>query len=240
MESGNRYQRILLKLSGEALSDKGQTGVSSQACLKIGRMILEAYQLNVQIGIVIGGGNFIRGSQLSQDLKMPLASAHHTGMIATVMNGLILQQTLNHLGCPTKLMTSFPCTPLAPSHDLNKALEDLNNNQVVIFSGGTGNPFFTTDTAASLRACEIGADVVLKATKVDGVYDKDPLKHSDAKKFESLSYQQVLEQKLEVMDAAAISLCRENQIPIIVFNMYKSDNLLQIIQKTPCGTIVKG
>lgn len=232
---------MLLKLSGEALvGEKSHFGVELDACNSIANNIKAAHKTGSQIGIVIGGGNFVRGQTFCKELSMPEAKADQVGMLATIMNGIILQRALINAGCPTKLMSSFNCGSITEFFCLDTALNYLDQGHVVIFSGGTGNPFFTTDTAASLRACEIGAEVLLKATKVDGIFDKDPKTNADAKKYDQLTYNEVLEKNLKVMDATAISLCREHQIPVVVFNMYDENNILNVIQKKPCGTRVKG
>lgn len=235
------YKRILLKLSGESLvSENTQVGVEFEACRKIATSIKLAHEQNVKIGIVIGGGNFVRGHTYCKELNMPQAKADQVGMLATLMNGITLQRALLNAQCPTKLMSAFPCGAIAELFNLDLALKYLEENQIVIFAGGTGNPFFTTDTAASLRACEIQADALLKATKVDGVFDKDPKTNSDAEKFDLLSYNDVLEKDLKVMDATAISLCKEHQIPIVVFNMYHENNIKDVIQRKSCGTRIEG
>ncbi|MCH9631903.1 MAG: Uridylate kinase [Chlamydiae bacterium] len=239
--SSPSYKRILLKLSGESLvSENSKVGVEFEACRKIAESIKEAQKLNVEIGIVIGGGNFFRGHVYCKELNMPQAKADQVGMLATLMNGITLQRALLNVGCPTKLMSAFPCGAMAELFNADLAKKYLEENQVVIFAGGTGNPFFTTDTAASLRACEIQANALLKATKVDGVFDKDPKVNSDAQKYDQLSYNDVLEKDLKVMDATAITLCREHQIPIVVFNMYKENNIRNVIQKKSCGTRIEG
>lgn len=240
MTETNPYKRILLKLSGESLVGSNKhVGVELSACQAIAKSIKSAYDKGVTIGIVIGGGNFVRGNTFCKELNMPEAKADQVGMLATVMNGIILQSALLNEGCQAKLMSSFNCGSIAEFFCLETALEYLKQNQIVIFAGGTGNPFFTTDTAASLRACEIGAEAILKATKVDGIYDKDP-KYKDAKKYDQVTFNEVLEKDLKVMDATAISLCREHEIPIVVFNMYDKDNILNVIERKPCGTLVKG
>lgn len=241
MADSSHYKRILLKLSGEALvGENNHVGVELSACNSIANSIKAAHNMGTKIGIVIGGGNFVRGHTFCKELSMPEAKADQVGMLATIMNGIILQRALINVGCPTKLMSAFNCGSITEFFCLDTALNYLEQNQVVIFAGGTGNPFFTTDTAASLRACEIGAEVLLKATKVDGIFDQDPKKNPNAKKFESLTYNEILEKNLKVMDATAISLCREHQIPVVVFNMYDENNILNVIQKKPCGTRVEG
>lgn len=241
MTKHEHYKRILLKLSGESLvGENRQVGVELDPCMHIANSIKVAHKAETKIGIVIGGGNFVRGSTFCKELNMPEAKADQVGMLATIMNGIILQRALLNVGCPTKLMSAFNCGAITEFFCLDKALQYLEENQIVIFAGGTGNPFFTTDTAASLRACEIGAEVLLKATKVEGIFDKDPMKYRDAKKFERISFTEVLEKNLKVMDATAISLCREHNIPVVVFNMYQEDNILKVIHKKPCGTLVEG
>lgn len=235
------YNRVLLKLSGESLVGKNrQVGVELEACKRIANSIKAAHEIGTKIGIVIGGGNFVRGQTFCKELNMPEAKADQVGMLATIMNGIILQRALLNVSCPTKLMSAFNCGSITEFFCLDRALQYLDENQIVIFAGGSGNPFFTTDTAASLRACEIQAEVLLKATKVDGVFNKDPLIYKDAKKFDHLTYNEVLEKNLKVMDATAISLCKEHNIPVVVFNMYQENNILNVIQKKSCGTLVEG
>lgn len=240
MSEKSAYKRVLLKLSGQALTTQGQPiGIEEEACLDIAKTIQNTLKLNIELAIVLGGGNFIRGHTLSSKLNMDRTEADHVGMYATLMNGMILHHALKKVGVKSIVLSSFECS-FVEKYNYQAAQSYLSQGLVVIFVGGTGSTHFTTDTAAALKACEIKAEVILKATKVDGVYDKDPKKHSDAKMYNQLSYSEVLEKNLGVMDATAISLCREFNVPIIVFNMYKPENLKNAICKKSIGTKVLG
>lgn len=231
------FRRILLKLSGEALQGDKQYGISPAVLDAIAEELKVIYDLNVQIAIVIGGGNIFRGVAASAQ-GMDRASADYMGMLATIINALALQDALETAGLPTRVQTAIEMSQLAELYIRRRAIRHLEKGRLVIFAGGTGNPYFTTDTAAALRAMEIHADVILKATKVDGVYDKDPVKHKDARKFDKLSHLDVLKQDLKVMDATAISLCRDHALPIIVFNLNQQGNIQRAICGEPIGTIV--
>lgn len=233
------YSRILLKLSGEALMGSEKSGVDHKACKEIAAAIKEIRGLGVQIGVVVGGGNIFRGSQ-AKEFGFSRTPADHVGMLATTINGLILQQTLQSMGCKSQVMSAFDTDSIIETYNWQSALAHLDHGAVVIFVGGTGNPYFTTDTAAALRASEIKAEVVLKATKVDGVYDKDPMKNKKAVKLDHLTYTDVLNQELNVMDATAIALCRDNQIPIHVFNLFKKGALLAAVCEKKGGSFISG
>ncbi len=233
-----KYQKILLKLSGEALQGKEDVGISVDSLKAISKEIVEIHSLGVEIAIVMGGGNIFRGIA-GAAIGMDRSAADYMGMLATVINSLALQDSLEGEGIVTRVQSALEIRQVAEPYIRRRAIRHLEKNRVVIFAAGTGNPFFTTDTAATLRAREIGADVILKATKVDGIYDKDPLKHTDAKMFKQLSYMEVLNKDLKVMDATAISLCREGKIPIIVFNMFESGNIYRIIMGEDIGSVVK-
>ena len=233
-----KYQKILLKLSGEALQGKENIGISVDSLKAISKEIVEIHSLGVEIAIVIGGGNIFRGIA-GAAIGMDRSAADYMGMLATVINSLALQDSLEGEGIVTRVQSALEIRQVAEPYIRRRAIRHLEKGRVVIFAAGTGNPFFTTDTAATLRAREIGADVILKATKVDGIYDKDPLKHTDAKIFKQLSYMEVLNKDLKVMDATAISLCREGKIPIIVFNMFESGNIYRIIMGEDIGSVVK-
>ena len=239
MAKRSLYKRILLKLSGEAFMGAGKFGIEQKATHSIAAAIKEIHALGVQIGIVVGGGNIFRGSQAS-DFGFSRTPADHVGMLATTINGLILQQSLASQGCESHVMSAFDTDSIIEKYNWQAALSHLERGALVIFVGGTGNPYFTTDTAAALRASEINAEVLLKATKVDGIYDKDPLRYPKAKKFPRLSYADVLNQKLNVMDATAIALCRENKIPIHVFNLFKPGALLAAVKQGKGGSLVTG
>ena len=231
------FRRILLKLSGEALQgDKGY-GISPTVLESIAGEVKDIYALGVQTAIVIGGGNIFRGVAASSQ-GMDRATADYMGMLATVINGLALQDALDGVGVPTRVQTAIDMRQLAEPYIRRRAERHLEKGRVVIFAAGTGNPYFTTDTAASLRAMEIHADIILKATKVDGIYDLDPVHHKNAVKFTKLSYLEVLQRDLKVMDSTAISLCRDNNLPIMVFNLNQKGNIQRAVLGEPIGTLV--
>jgi len=216
---------------------KSSYGIDFDAISNISKEIKEVVNLGVQLGIVVGGGNIFRG--LEANVRgMDRTSADYMGMLATVINSVALQSALEQLGVITRVLSAIEMREVAETFIQRRAVRHLEKGRVVIFAGGTGNPYFTTDTAASLRAIEIKADVILKATKVDGVYDKDPIKHSDARMFQEICYNDVLTRRLKVMDATAISLCRENNLPIVVFNLQKKGNIKRVICGKPVGTTV--
>lgn len=233
------YKRILLKLSGETLMGPQAFGIDQDASQKIALAIKALKKAKIEVAIVIGGGNIFRGIHLEK-LGMARTPADQMGMLATLINGIALRQALAIVECESKIMTAIECPKIAEMYNWKGALEALAKDVVLIFSGGTGNPYFTTDTAAALRASEINADVLLKATKVNGVYNKDPLKYRDAVKYDTLSYTQVLEDQLEVMDATSIALCRDNQIPIFVFNMenLQEDKIIKVLSQKNMGTLI--
>jgi uridylate kinase len=231
------YDRILLKLSGEALAGTKGFGIDLQVLKDLAEDIKEIHELGVQIAIVIGGGNIFRGMNASE-AGMDRASADYMGMLATVMNALAIQDALEKVGVFTRVQSAIEMQEIAEPYIRRKAERHLEKNRVVIFAAGTGNPFFTTDTAAALRACEIGSSVLLKATKVDGIYDADPVKNPNAKRFDELTYMDVLSKGLEVMDSAAISLCMDNAMPIIVFSMNERGTMKRVIQGEKVGTLI--
>ena len=233
------YKRILLKLSGEALLGKQSSGVDPEVANFIAEEIKSVTDLQVQICIVIGGGNIFRGLEASSK-GMDRTSADYMGMLATVINSLALQSALEMRGILTRVQSSIEMHQIAEPFIQRKAVRHLEKGRIVIFAGGTGNPYFTTDTAASLRAMEINADVIMKATKVDGVYDSDPVKNKNAVMYKKISYIDVLTKNLKVMDATAISLCRDNNLPIVVFNMQKKGNIRRTICGEKIGTYVGG
>ena len=231
------YKKILLKLSGEALMGDQEFGISSDVIASYAKQIKEIVDFGVEISIVIGGGNIFRGlSGAAQGVDR--VTADHMGMLATVINSLALQNSIEKLGVPTRVQTAIEMPKVAEPFIKRRAQRHLEKGRVVIFGAGTGNPYFTTDTAAALRAIEMETDVVIKATKVDGIYDKDPVKYPDAKKYETVTYNEVLAKDLKVMDATAISLCRENKLPIIVFNSLIEGNLKKVVMGEHIGTIV--
>jgi len=231
------YKKILLKLSGEALMGDQEFGISSDVITSYAKQIKEIVDLGVEVSIVIGGGNIFRGiSGAAQGVDR--VTGDHMGMLATVINSLALQNSIEKLGVPTRVQTAIEMPKVAEPFIKRRAQRHLEKGRVVIFGAGTGNPYFTTDTAAALRAIEMETDVVIKATKVDGIYDKDPIKYPDAKKYETVTYNEVLAKDLKVMDATAISLCRENKLPIIVFNSLIEGNLKKVVMGEHIGTIV--
>jgi uridylate kinase len=233
------FKRVILKLSGEAIQGKEGHGIDLAVCTRLARQIKEIKELKVQIALVVGGGNIFRGEVESKNFGMDRSVADYMGMLATVINGLALQNVLEKMAVPTRVLTAIEMHAVAEPYIRRRAIRHLEKGRVVIFVAGTGNPYFTTDTAAALRAMEINADAILKATKVDGVYSADPHKVKGAKKFQELSYLDVLQKRLKVMDATAISLCMDNKLPIIVFNFTEYGNIKRVILGEKIGTSVK-
>lgn len=231
------YSRILLKLSGEALMGDQEFGISSEVISSYAKQIKDIVDLGVEVGVVIGGGNIFRGLSGAEQ-GVDRVTGDHMGMLATVINSLALQNSIEKLGVPTRVLTAIEMPKIAEPFIKRRAQRHLEKGRVVIFGAGTGNPYFTTDTAAALRAIEINADIVIKATKVDGIYDKDPVKFEDAKKYETITYTEVLNNNLKVMDAAAISLCRDNKLPLIVFDSLKEGNIKKVVLGEKIGTVV--
>jgi len=231
------YNRILLKLSGEALMGEQSYGIDPAVATRIAQDIAEIQALGVQTGVVIGGGNIFRGLAASAR-GMDRSTGDYMGMLATVINALALQDALEHAGVPTRVLTAIEMRAVAEPFIRRRAIRHLEKGRVVVFAAGTGNPYFTTDTAAALRAMEMKAEVILKATKVDGIYSADPVKHPDATRYEKISYLQVLQQRLQVMDATAISLCMDNKLPILVFNLKTPGNIKRVVMGDAVGTIV--
>jgi uridylate kinase len=234
-----RYGRILLKLSGEALLGDRPYGVDPAFCAFIARQVGEVHRLGVQVGIVVGGGNIFRGLAAAAS-GMDRATGDYIGMLATVMNGLALQDALERAGVPTRVMSAIAMNEVAEPYIRRRAVRHLEKGRVALFVAGTGNPYFTTDTAAALRAVEIGAEVLLKATKVDGVYDADPATHPNARRYAELEYADLLRDQLKVLDAAAVSLCMENDLPIVVFDLNQPDNITRVAAGEPVGTRISG
>ena len=233
-----KYKRILLKLSGEALAGDAGFGINPDTIKQVAEEVVGVVETGVQIGIVIGGGNIFRGIAASAK-GMDRATSDYMGMLATCINSLALQDALEKLGAHTRVQSAINMSEIAEPYIRRRAMRHLEKGRIVIFGAGTGNPYFTTDTAAALRAMEINADAILKATKVDGIYNKDPMKHKDAKKYDSLSYIDVLNQKLQVMDSTAISLCMDNNLPIITFNLLTHGNIKRVVLGEKIGTIVQ-
>ena len=233
------YRRVLLKLSGEILMGKQTFGIDQEAVSVVAAEIRDVVALGIQLGIVIGGGNIFRGLAASAE-GMERTSADYMGMLATVINSLALQSALERAGVPTRVQTAIEMREVAEPFIQRRAIRHLEKGRVVIFAAGTGNPYFTTDTAATLRAVEIKADIILKATNVDGVYDRDPVRYADAIMYDKISYTEVLTKNLKVMDATAISLCRDNGLPLSVFNLQQAGNIKRVICGENVGTIVGG
>jgi uridylate kinase len=233
-----RFKRILLKLSGESFGDNSSSGLSPVACQRIAHEIASAVKLDIHLAVVVGGGNILRGSQ-AQHFSFERIPADQIGMLGTLVNGIALQQNLQQLGLATRLFCSFPCGNMAEPFDWKEASQAFLRREIVIFSGGTGNPYFSTDTAAALRAKEIEAEVIFKATKVDGLYSDDPLKNSKAIRYDQLTYSEVLSKKLRVMDGPAIAFCQEYGIPICIFNVFVEQGFIQALCHNK-GSLITG
>lgn len=234
------YKRIVLKISGESVQGPKGHGVDPHALANIGNRIKELTDISVELAIVIGGGNIIRGVTACSEKEIERTTADYMGMLATIINSIGLQSYLEQIGVPTRVMTAIDINKIAEPYIKRRAIRHLEKGRVVIFAGGTGNPFFSTDTAAVLRAVELNADVIFKATKVDGVFDSDPVKNKNAKKFDKLTYIEILNKQLKVMDSTAISLCMDNNLPIIVLNLWKEGCLKRAFKGEVIGTLVTG
>ncbi len=237
MAERKKYKRVLLKISGEALKGKGEYGICPETINDVAKQIAEVKSLGVEVCLVIGGGNIFRGIA-GATKGMDRSNADYMGMLATIMNSIAMQDALEKINIHTRVLSALEVKEVCEPYIRRRAVRHLEKGRVVIFAGGTGNPYFTTDTAACLRAMESDSEVILKATSVDGVYDKDPRKHEDAKFFEELKYLDVLKQGLKVMDATAVSLCMDNNLPIIVFNLKKEGNIKKVIMGEKIGTMV--
>ena len=235
--NNHRYRRVLLKLSGESLAGEGESGISPQVVGQIAGELRDVKALGCDLAVVVGGGNIFRGLKAAE-MGMDRATGDYMGMLATVLNSLALQDALEKLGVPTRVLSALEIREVAEPYIRRRATRHLEKGRVVIFAAGTGNPFFTTDTAASLRAVEIGADVIMKATRVDGVYSADPEKDPSATRFETLTHFDVLQKGLRVMDTTAISLCMENRMPIVVFDMMRAGNIVRAVSGERIGTMV--
>lgn len=233
------YRRILLKLSGEALMGSEDYGIDPKVITRLAREVMEAQQAGAEIALVVGGGNIFRGAGLAAS-GMDRVTGDHMGMLATVINALAMQDALEKLGGKARVMSAIKINDVCEDYIRRRAIRHLEKGRLVIFAAGTGNPFFTTDSGAALRAIEIGADLLLKATKVDGVYDKDPKKHADAVRFDTLSYDEVIARDLQVMDTAAFALCRDSNVPLRIFDMSQPGELLRILRGENIGTLVQG
>ncbi|MCB1127135.1 MAG: UMP kinase [Verrucomicrobiae bacterium] len=234
-----KYKRILLKLTGEALGDAAGSGIGSERVHRVAGEIMEVQQMGVQVCVVVGGGNIFRGVQGSQK-GVQRATGDYMGMLATIINALALQDALEKQGAACRVQSAITVAQVAEAFIRRRAMRHLEKGRVVIFAGGTGNPYFSTDTAASLRASEIGAEIILKATKVDGIYDSDPLENPDAKRYEHITYQEAIGKRLRVMDTTAFSMCMDNRMPIIVFDVFKPHNIRRLALGETIGTLVTG
>jgi uridylate kinase len=235
-----KYKRVLLKLSGEGFGAPGKSGINIDDTIKIANQVKKVHERGTQLAIVIGAGNLLRGDQFSAGgTVIKKTTAHYMGMLATVLNGMALQSCLESIGCATRLMTAIRMETVAEPYIHRRAIRHLEKGRIVILAGGTGNPFVTTDTAAALRACELDANIILKATKVDGVYTEDPEINPHAQKYQKLTHSQVLRDNLRVMDAAAIDMCRSAKLPILVFNFNKEGNIERAVAGQAIGTLVE-
>jgi uridylate kinase len=233
---GTAYSRVLLKISGEGFCHEGSFGIEAPELGAVAQQCIDVAKMGVQLAIVVGGGNFIRGATFAEDGNIPRATADYMGMLATILNAVALQETMEKMGQPTRVQSAISVYSVCEPFIRRRAIRHLEKGRVLILAGGTGNPFFTTDTCAALRATEIGADVLLKATKVDGIYTADPKKDPKAKMLHNLTYEKVLEEKLGVMDLTAITLCMERKIPLVVFNLKKQGNIARVISGEDVGT----
>jgi len=233
------YRRVLLKLSGEALQGAGDFGIDATVLNRLAADVQACIQLGVQVALVIGGGNLFRGASLAADAGMDRVTGDHMGMLATVMNALAMQDAIEKIGLKVRVMSAIRINQVCEDYVRRRAVRHLEKGRVVIFAAGTGNPFFTTDSAASLRAIEIGADVLFKATKVDGVYAADPMKHPDAERYTRLSYDEVIERQLMVMDTTAVVLCRDHDMPLRIFDVNAPDALVKAVRGEDIGTLVQ-
>ena len=232
-----KYKRVLLKLSGEALMGRGDYGIDPEVLTWLAKEVIEAQKAGAQVGLVIGGGNIFRGAGL-QSKGMDRVTGDHMGMLATVMNALAMQDALERLGAYARTMSALKINEVAEDYIRRRAIRHLEKGRIAIFAAGTGNPFFTTDSAAALRAIEVGAELLLKATKVDGIYEADPKKVPEAKRYDSLTYDEVLSRNLQVMDTAAFALCRDQNVPIRIYDMMQPGALMRILRGEPLGTLV--
>jgi len=233
-----KYNRVLLKVSGEGLCEKGGKGIDGPALQKVASEIKQVAELGVQLCLVVGGGNIVRGTELARDTHIVEVTGHYMGMLGTVINALAIQDTLEGIGIDTRVQSAVAVDRVCEKFIRRRAIRHLEKGRVVIFAGGTGNPFVTTDTCAALRATEVGAAIVLKATKVDGVYDCDPLQNPSAKRFTHLTYNEVIDQRLKVMDVSAVDMCQRNHVPLIVFDLNVPGNMRRAVLGESIGTLI--
>jgi len=238
-ETSKRYRRVLLKVSGEAFCKPGGFGIDTDELELIAKEVAEAAKIGAELCVVVGGGNIIRGASLAKQGKIAQVTADQMGMLGTVINGLALKEELERLGQPARVLSAVNLSAVAETFIRGRAIRHMEKGRVVIFVAGTGNPFFTTDSAASLRAAEVNADVVLKATKVDGIYDKDPNAHDDAVRFDELTFDEAIERQLKIMDITAFDMCRQRGIPIVVFNMKQPGHIADVVRGEGHGTLVR-
>src|SRR5829696_1732378 len=231
-----KYKRVLLKISGEGFCKEGGFGIEPDELENIARQCVDVCKTGVQLGVVVGGGNFIRGATFAEDGSIPRATADYMGMLATVLNAVALQETMEKLGQPTRVLSAISVQAVAEPFIRRRAIRHLEKGRAVVLAAGTGNPFFTTDTCAALRATEIDADVLMKATKVDGVYSADPKKDKTATMYQKITYEQVLRDELKVMDLTAITMCKQQKLPLVVFNLKTPGNIARVIRGEPVGT----
>jgi len=236
--SQSRYKRILLKLSGESFCKPGGFGIDGSHVSSIAQRVAEVCQLGPQVAVVVGGGNFLRGQNFSEQSQIPRNTADYMGMLATIINACALQEALEKQGQPTRVLSAIEVSAMCEPFIRRRAMHHFEKSRVVILAGGTGNPFFTTDTCAALRASELDAELLIKATKVEGVYSDDPKKNPDAKLYDKLSYDEVLQKNLKVIDQAAITLCRDNKIPIVVLNIFEKGNIAKVVCGQQLGTLI--
>src|SRR3954449_5117386 len=234
------YKRVLLKISGEGFCEEGGFGIEARELELIAKQCVEVAKMGVQLAVVVGGGNFIRGATFAEDGRIPRATADYMGMLATVLNAVALQETMESMGQPTRVMSAISVYSVCEPFLRRRAVRHLEKGRAIILAAGTGNPYFTTDTCAALRATEIHADVLLKATKVDGIYSADPKKDKTARKFDHITYDQILRDQLRVMDLTAITLCMERKLPLVVFNMKTPGNIARVVRGEPVGTVIDG
>ena len=238
MTTSPHYHRVLLKISGESFATPGGFGIDDQELKTIAEAIVEAAETGTDIGVVVGGGNMIRGADLSRQIGIDQSTADYMGMLGTVMNGMALKEAIENLGKPARLMSAIDVPSIAETFIRKRALRHFEKGRIVILAAGTGNPFFTTDTCAALRAIELNADILLKATKVDGVYTADPVTNPDAVRYDSLTYQEAIDKQLRVMDLTAISMCMEHDLPVVVFDFRPEHNIRRVIEGETIGTLV--
>ncbi len=234
----SRYGRVLLKISGEGLCRQGSVGIDGEQLHRIAAEIKEVLDTGVQLALVVGGGNFIRGDELARTTHIPPATGHYMGMLGTVINALAIQETLEQLGVDTRVQSAIAVDRVCEKFIRRRAIRHLEKGRVIILAGGTGNPFVTTDSCAALRGRELGADIIMKATKVDGVYAHDPVTHPEAELYRNLSYNEVIDQRLKVMDLSAVDLCQQAEMPILVFNLMRSGNMLKAVSGQRVGTLI--